>query len=206
MKTPAWLYLIALAICASPALACEIPNDPPGSVWAQATERDANGCAIARFIPPELYTGAPWSGERELILRQVEITKKPLVPSDHPPISFSGPMPWRDDPSIPVIRRFRSSKSKGDVEQFFAINQRQDGLGRLSDERTGRSRPTMAECFKFPLGVWRQGEQRQCGESTIHIIEIDATWHGIGHALVFRWNDEGTYVFAPERGMVATLH
>ncbi len=200
------LVLLALAACISPAQACEIPNDPPGSVWAAATERDANGCVVARFIPPELYTGAPWNGEREHVLRPVEVTKKPLVPSDHPPISFSGPMSWRDDPSIQVIRRFRSSRSRGNVEQFFAINERQDGLGRLADERAGRSRSSMAECFKFPLGVWRQGEERQCRESTIKIIEIDANWQGIGHALIFRWNDEGTYVFAPERGMAATLH
>lgn len=195
-----------LAAGMGPVMACEIPNDPPGSVWAAATDHDTNGCAVSRFIPPELYTGADWNGEREIVLRLVDVMKKPLVPSDHPPISFRGPLSWQDDPSIQVIRRFRSSRSKGDVEQFFAINDRLDGLGRISDERMGRSRSSMAECFKFPLGIWRQRETRQCRESTIKIIEIDTRWRGIDHALVFRWNDEGTYVFAPERGMVATLY
>jgi hypothetical protein len=176
------------------------------TAWPAATERDAAGQPVSRFIPPELYTGAPWKGERELVLRPVELARKPLVPADHPTISFSGPLPWRDDSSLQVIRRFRTSGRSGPIEQFYAVNERGDGLGRVADQRQTRSRPRMAECFKFPLGVWRQGETRTCRESTIRIIEIDFTYECVPHALKFRWNDEGTYTFAPDRGMFALTH
>jgi hypothetical protein len=84
--------LLALHL-AAPALACA-PLDYGATPWPAATERDEGAKPIRRFIPPELYTGAPWRGEREIALRPVEVTRKPLSPSDHPAISFTGPMPW----------------------------------------------------------------------------------------------------------------
>jgi hypothetical protein len=201
---PALAFLLALAIAnASPA--CETSDDPNGP-WEKSVERDASGKALARFIPPELYTGAAWQGERELILRPVDVTRKPLIPADHPAITFKGPMPWQDDPSLQVIRRYRESRREGAVLQYFAVNERSDGLGRVSDERRARSRPAMAECFKFPLGAWKNGESRTCRDSTIQILEIDFVFECMPHALKFRWNDEGTYVFAPDRGLVAITH
>ena len=92
------------------------------------------------------------------------------------------------------------------MDQYFAVNERGDGLGRIADLRPHRQRGAMAECFKFPLGIWQQGETRKCRESTIRIFEIDFTHDCVPHALKFRWNDEGTYVFAPDRGMASVEH
>lgn len=168
-----------------------------------ATTRDGNGIPVSRFIPPELYSGADWDGNRELVLRPVHVTRKPLAPADHPPITIDGPMPWPGDASVAVLRRYRKSHRNGEIEQYFHINERGDGLGRVSDLRSVRKRSQMDECFKFPLGEWRQGEERHYRESVIRILDIDFVDHCVPHALKFQWNDEGTYVFAPGRGMVS---
>ena len=197
--------LIAAALSAGlPFAATACPVDYSGTAWPAATARDADGKPVSRFIPPELYTGATWDGSRELALRPVSVTRKPLIPSDHPPIAFSGPVEWGDS-ARPVIRRSRVSGRSGAVEQVFAINERGDGLGRLEDRRPGRVRQ-MNECFKFPLGVWTQGEERRCRESVIKILEIDFTYQCVPHALKFHWNNEGIYVFAPDRGLFAVEH
>lgn len=180
--------------------------DLSASAWAAATERGADGRAVRRFIPPELYGGAPWSGERELVLRPMNVTHKPLHPRDHPPISILYPARIPTDPDVVALQRRRDSGQKGMVDQYFAINERNDGLGRLADLRQHRQRRAMAECFKFPLGIWEQGETRRCRESTIRILEIDFTHNCVPHALKFRWNDEGTYIHAPDRGMVSVEH
>ncbi len=187
-----------------PGLALAADGEP--SVWDLATQHDAAGNAVRRFIPPELYSGAPWSGSREMVLRPMNVTKKPSTPSDHPAITISGPVPWDKDPSVPVLIRTRVSKREGEVRQVFTINERGDGLGRLSDQRSTRGTRDMAECFKFPLGEWQEGETRVCKESTIRIIKLDYTHAGAAHSLKFRWNDEGAYVFSPERGMVSVEH
>lgn len=184
----------AQAVCLS--------REPSAEPWASATRRDGDGRPLTRFVPPELYSGAAWSGDRALVLRPMNVTRKPEQPHDHPAITISGPEAMAGDPTVPVLRRERVSRRKGSVIQHFRINERQDGLGRVSDERPGRSR-AMDECFKFPLGEWRKGEERRCRGSVIRIIELDFEYGCVAHALKFRWNDEGTYVFAPGRGLVA---
>jgi len=71
--------------------------------------------------------------------------------------------------------------------------------------RPGRVRQ-MNECFKFPLGEWKQGEERRCRDSVIKILEIDFTYQCVPHALKFHWNNESIYVFAPDRGLYAVEH
>lgn len=203
---PRMLLFAAAFTAASPvAWSCE-QLDLSLTVWPAATTYDASGAPVSRFIPPELYAGAHWNGSRELEIRPMHVTRKPVSPSDHPPIMIDGPMPWPGDPSITVLRRYRESNRRGETEQYFRINERGDGLGRVSDVRTERKRLQMDECFKFPLGEWRQGEERRCRGSVIKILEIDFVDHCVPHALKFRWNDEGTYVFAPDRGMVSVTH
>jgi hypothetical protein len=195
--------IVALLILSVPATAA-CPVDYAATPWPAATGRDAAGNAVSRFIPPELYTGAEWNGSRELVLRPMNVTRKPLIPSGHPAISFAGPIAWGES-GRPVIKRTRMSNRNGAVDQVFAINERGDGLGRLEDNRPGRVRQ-MSECFKFPLGEWKQGEERRCRDSVIKILEIDFTYQCVPHALKFHWNNESIYVFAPDRGLYAVEH
>ncbi|MHB1219732.1 MAG: hypothetical protein ACYC1L_16180 [Alphaproteobacteria bacterium] len=203
---PRTLLFLALSMVAAPAAwPCEriaLTATP----WPSATNYDASGVPVSRFIPPELYSGASWDGSRELVIRPMHVTRKPVSPPDHPPILIDGPMPWPGDSSVTVLRRYRESNRRGETEQYFRINERGDGLGRVSDIRTTHTRAQMDECFKFPLGEWRQGEERRYRDSVIKILEIDFVDHCVPHALKFRWNDEGTYVFAPDRGMVSVTH
>ena len=195
--------LLCFAILATATVAA--PARGTADAWDAAVRSDAAGRQV-RFIPPELYAGAPWSGERAVALRPMRVTTRPQVPADHPAITISYPAALPGAPGVLALRRVRHGRRSGTVEQYFVVNERGDGLGRLADFRPGRARPEMAECFKFPLGEWRQGEMRTCRESTIRIIEIDFTYAGAPHALMFRWNDEGTYVFAPGRGLMAVMH
>lgn len=169
--------------------------------WRSATKLDTDGRATTRFIPPELYSGASWDGDRAMRLRTVNVTRKPQHPSDHPPITITGPHPAAENPTLETLHRERVSGRKGAVSQVFRINERGDGLGRISDFRRDRKRE-MDECFKFPLGEWRQHEERHCRGSVIKIIELDYEYACVPHSLKFRWNNEGTYIFTPELGMV----
>lgn len=195
----------AAAIVAAMVGGCA-PIDYSATAWPGSIERDQAGRAIARFVPPELYAGAAWDGDRTLTLRPIEVTRYPVIPARHPPISFSGPFDWPSDPPLRVWRRNRVSGQSGEVDQYFAINERSDGLGRVFDQRSGRRRGDIAECFKFPLGLWRAGETRRCRESTIVVLDLDIVFAGTPHCLKFRWNDEGTYTYCPDRGMAAIEH
>ncbi len=175
-----------------------------GTAWENATEGDAKGAPLVRFIPPELYSGAPWDGDRELVLRPTNVTRTPETPPDHPAITIRGPVPSATSPDVMVLTRRRESRRQGVVAQEFVINERGDGLGRLGDNRWRKER--LAECFKFPVGLWRQGEERRCRESVIRILELDYTYGCTPHSLKFRWNGEGTYIFSPGRGMVSVTH
>jgi hypothetical protein len=201
----ALLLALLLARPSAAQAACK-PVDLAATAWPAATEVNAAGKPWRRFIPPELYGGAPWNGDRAIVLRPMNVTRKPAFPADHPAISIIYPMPLPDASEIQVMQRIRHGRRSGVVEQYFAVNEHGDGLGRIADFRPGRQRSEMAECFKFPLGLWEQGETRVCRESTIVILEIDFVHDCVPHALKFRWNDEGSYIFAPDRGMVAVTH
>lgn len=203
------LRVFALGLLLPPAasaFACPENRGLHLDVWHASVERTPEGQAVRRFIPPELYSGASWNGERTIVLRPMRETRKPAIPADHPAITIEGPLLWPGDQKTPVIRRIRHSRRQGKVEQYFRINERGDGLGRVEDQRAGRSRPEMAECFKFPLGWWKAGEERTCGNSTIRILDLDFEYQGMAHALRFDWNGESTYVFVPQCGLTAVTH
>ena len=184
------------------------------SVWDDATERDAAGTALRRFIPVELWTGAEWGGGRTLELTPVRLSHKPAIPPDHPVITIEGPEPWTEDPTVMVLKRSRRSGRAGDIVQLFRINPENDGIGRVSDVR-GRRQGPVAEASKFPLGWWRAGEARAYEDrqrTRIIIEELDYVFLGVPHALRFRWqtnlkqDGDNSYVFAPGRGLVAVYH
>ena len=204
-RWPAAMLALLLAVAPARAQNCQ-PVDLSATAWPAATERDAAGRPLRRFIPPELYVGAPWQGQREIELRPVNVTRKPLYPPDHPPITAIFPVPLPVAPARMALQRSRLSGREGLIEQYFVVNERGDGLGRAADLRQHRDRSEMHECFKFPLGVWQQRETRHCRESTITIVELDFEYNCVPHSLQFRWNDENIYIYSPDRGMVADQH
>ena len=176
-----------------------------------------------RFIPVELFTGAQWNGEHELVMKEASSTtcvsaNGRLCDSYH----IAGPfkterndtkIEWAGN-EIPYYRRTFASPSAGSVESFFTINASKDGLVRIYDKRKRRGERTFTGVgSKFPLGYWRQGEVRTYPTRRpirVEILELD----GPDHCLTFRWtigdgrerNSDNNYSFCPDIGLKSIEH
>jgi hypothetical protein len=170
--------------------------------WS-AWQRAYDPATRTRFIPVELWTGAPWDGTQE-----IRMAPAALDFGRRGEKSIKGPLAWN---GIEVYERLNEGKL-----QRFALRTDRTGLGRVYDSRT-RDLGCREE-VKFPLGRWKQGEVReyelQCWRSShplrVTIEEIDFVYDGVPHSLRFHWlfkggNGRGTdmrYVYSPLRGLV----
>jgi hypothetical protein len=170
--------------------------------WS-AWQRAYDPATRTRFIPVELWTGAPWDGTEEIRMTPVTLEFGPAGDK-----SIKGPTIWH---GIQVYERLNRDKS-----QLFALRDDRTGLGRVFDSRY----PKLG-CrgeVKFPLGRWKQGEVREyqldCarGRRPLKVTseEIDFVHSGVPHSLRFHWlfmegRGRGTdmrYVYSPRRGLV----
>ena len=192
------LKLVIVALCLGPAGAARADD------WS-AWQRAYDPATRTRFIPVELWTGAPWDGTQE-----IRMAPAALDFGRRGDKSIRGPTTWN---GFQVYERL-----SGDKLQRFAIRDDQTGLGRVFDSRFQHS------CHgevKFPLGRWKQGEVREywldCERSNrprplkVTIEEIDFVHDGVPHSLRFHWllnegRGRGTdmrYVYSPRRGLVS---
>ena len=181
--------------------------------WAAKANSNERASQI-RFIPVELWTGADWSGEHAITKRAADLTFGQKRDK-----RISGPVTWTN-PVNRAIHHVYERTNKGKV-QLFAVRADEEGLGRVFDSRGSR---VCAPGFKFPLGMWKQGESRtkqitcwnKSGRAytrtmTITIVEIDYTFDTVPHSLRYRWVADGggkkgldnIYVYSPGRGNVA---
>jgi hypothetical protein len=170
--------------------------------WS-AWERAYDPTTRTRFIPVELWTGAPWDGTQE-----IRTAPAALDFGRRGDKNIKGPTTWN---GIQVYERRNRDKL-----QLFAIRDDRTGLGRVFDSRY----PDLG-CrgeVKFPLGRWNQGETREyqvaCARGArplkVTIEEIDFVYDGVPHSLRFHWlfmegRGRGTdmrYVYSPLRGLV----
>ena len=170
--------------------------------WS-AWQRAYDPATRTRFIPVELWTGAPWDGTQE-----IRMAPAALEFGRRGDKSIKGPTTWN---GIQVYERLNRDKL-----QRFAIRDDRTGLGRVFD-----SRYPQLGCrgeVKFPLGRWKQGEVREyqldCARGKrplkVTIEEIDFVYDGVPHSLRFHWlfmegRGRGTdmrYVYSPLRGLV----
>ena len=172
--------------------------------WS-AWQRAYDPATRTRFIPVELWTGAPWDGARQIRMAPADF--KFGARGDK---SIRGPIDWN---GTQVYERL----SRGNVSQLFALREDGTGLGRVFDSRYP-DRGCRDE-VKFPLGVWKQGEVREyrvpCTSGArplkVTIEEIDFVHDGVPHSLRFHWllnagRGRGTdmhYVYSPLRGLVS---
>ena len=189
-------------------------------------DKDDNSSTKARFIPVELFTGAKWDGKHALKLKEVS-TSTSACDSVHgkrcTTYNITGPfktegndtkIEWAGDEILYYLRTF-STRSFGDVESFFTINNSRDGLVRIYDNRKQWGARTYNGLgSKFPLGYWKQGEVRSYPSrrtTRIEIIELD----GPNHCLTFRWtigkspfsrNSDNNYTFCPDVGLKSMQH
>jgi hypothetical protein len=180
------------------------------SDWA-AWERAWEPSTKTRFIPVELWTGAPWDGTHAIAMRPAS-----LVFGSRNEKSIAGPIdrlpPGAASP-IKVYERLNRGK-----RQLFALREDGTGLGRVLDSRFPRY-----DCVgevKFPLGYWKQGEVREyrvacrAGREPrplkVTIEEIDFVHAGTPHSLRFHWlymegrgrATDMRYTYSPLKGLV----
>jgi len=185
----------------------------------------SNSSTKERFIPVELFTGGKWDGKHELILKEVSTSACASVSGKKRPCDnyyITGPFKterndtkigWAGD-EISYYRRTFSTRSFGNVESLFTINNSRDGLVRIYDKRKQWGARTYDGLgSKFPLGYWKQGEVRSYASrrpTRIEIIELD----GPNHCLTFRWviglgkgrNQDNNYTYCPDRGFTNISH
>ena len=172
--------------------------------WS-AWQRAYDPATRTRFIPVELWTGAPWDGTQE-----IRMAPAPLDAGRRRDIK--GPTQWN---GIQVYERLNRDKL-----QRFALRDDKTGLGRVYDSRS-ENLGCQGE-VKFPLGHWKQSEVREyvlpCARGRaaplkVTIEEIDFVYDGVPHSLRFHWllmegRGRGTdmrYVYSPLRGLVQVL-
>ena len=190
------LQLLLVALCLG--LAGAVRADD----WS-AWQRAYDPATRTRFIPVELWTGAPWEGTQE-----IRMAPAALKFGRRGEKSIKGPTIWN---GIEVYERLDEGKL-----QRFALRDDRTGLGRVHDSRS-RDLGCRGE-VKFPLGRWKQGEVREyelpCARGNeplkVTIEEIDFVYDGVPHSLRFHWlfmdgRGRGTdmrYVYSPLRGLV----
>ena len=164
-----------------------------------------------RFIPVELWTGAPWDGTAEL--------RTPPASLDFGKGNrkhIRGPVEWtRPGTGEKLLVYERTNRSK---VQLFTLSRDGQGLGRVDDSRYERN---CKDEVKFPLGWWREGETRRftirCNGGRmirtieLTILDLDYRYNGIDHSLRYRWIVDGgrgkatDNIYSPGQGQVAVV-
>ncbi|MDX1485324.1 MAG: hypothetical protein R3229_12675 [Alphaproteobacteria bacterium] len=151
---------LAVLAAASGAAAPAIAGDMPAAE-AEAWAKSCDPKTKRRFIPVELWTGAPWSGKREIEMGKADISHD----RDHTIRHFFGPKTWRHNVSGEEfliydhrIERKRRRARRKFKYMYFTVRPDKQGMGRVYDSR--RTLAYLSPGAKFPLGYWTQGETR----------------------------------------------
>ena len=175
----------------------------------------------SRFIPVEMWTGAEWTGEKQLIMTPVNVT---FGSRNHKTIS--GPALWTHpitDETLKVYERINKTK-KGVKRQLFTINPNASGLAKVFDERPNMAKRFFsAQAVLFPLGYWLKGEKRTFvfdefvdgkllkRTATIHMRRLSFTYEEVKYAMKYDWimqDDKGNiifnerFVYGPGKGLM----
>lgn len=201
-------------------LGCSSTPEEPKDPWAESFNSETK----ERFIPVELFTGAPWNGKHELSLKEVSNTAcaysngkswcdKYEVTGPFKTATNETKIEWAGE-QVSYLRRTFSTRRMGEVESFFTINNSKDGLVRIYDKRKQWGARTYSGLgSKFPLGYWKEGEVRTYNSrrpTRIEIVELN----GPDNCLTFRWvigkgerkNMDNNYTFCPNRGFSVFKH
>ena len=126
----------------------------------QAWSKSYDPATKRRFIPVELWTGAPWSGKHEIVMGTADLkfgNYDRATKNKH----IRGPKQWRHNVTNKQFGIYdRQSKGRrGSTKlQYFTVRDDKQALGRIYDSR--RRYAYLSPGAKFPLGYWTQGETR----------------------------------------------
>lgn len=175
-----------------------------------------------RFIPVELWSGAEWSGRRELEMPKVDGKYRHRTSA----YSIKGPTEWKHPATgqVHIVYERVNPQRGGPKWQVFAINEERTGLGRLYDRRPNQNTRTFSGGLKFPLGLWKEGETKKfryrvyegsrdpVRVESITIKQIDFAMGNDKHCLEFYWAvtdkdekiiyDHHSYTYCPGKSMV----
>ena len=215
MSHPVHRLLIALIL----SLAASQFTPADADVWKASIDAQTR----ERYIPVELWAGAEWDGNHELKMPKVDATYRHRNATYY----IKGALEWKHPATDEVVKVYeRTNPGRDGVKlQIFAINQEQNGLGRLFDGRPHRDTRTSSGGLKFPLGRWRERETRalhyrvwdsskETGRTeTITINKIDFVYQDSPYCLEFDWrvterirsqtvtHDRQTYTYCPGKSM-----
>jgi len=175
-------------------------------VWRSSFSRDANG-KLVRFIPPELWSGASWNGDRNL--NRLPVFDHSAVRSSRAAtIHYSGPIHVSPEKyptcTKPIYKSENVSRSRGVKIEYYQINVdpggEKGGIGRCWHNRYGRI-GNPREFSKFPIGYWGEGEEYK----NIRILDLGTPEDP---CLKFRWRGGrdgrswGEYFHCPGTGRI----
>ena len=169
------------------------------------------------YIPYQLWTGAYWDGNRDIILHSADTV---FWVNGRDETRIKGPETWRHpllDEEFLVYRRTKSNRDK--VQLFIFI---ENVIGRVYDHRPTRlyDRYYDGKAVKLPAGEgWKIGIARTFSftlwdtgrkwpvTTTIEITAIEFDNEGIMTALKYSYSVNGIldqkYIYSPGKGMVA---
>jgi len=153
------------------------------------------------FIPYQLWTGAPWDGNRDAPCMHPVDTRFNV--NGVSATTIKGPREWTNPATGRKEVIWVRDKAAGRKTQYFTCHEK--GIGRVHDSRwigawsSGRC--------KFPAGYgWRISERRYCVDTSIEIVAIEMSEETDLASMEFKWwygeKFDHVYKYAPEKGML----
>lgn len=155
----------------------------------------------ALFIPYQLWTGAPWDGNRDAPCMHSADTLFNV--NGRSTTTIQGPREWTNPVTGEKEIIWIRDKVSGRKTQYFTCHEK--GVGRVHDSRWNSAWGT-GRC-KFPAGYgWRISERRYCVDTSIEIVAIEMNGETELTSMEFKWwygeNFDHIYKYAPEKGML----
>jgi hypothetical protein len=185
-----------------------------------------------RFLPVDLFTGTDWNGEKSITFPVVDRTY-PWTYSyrdDEETVVFEsttslkGPVDWTSPLSGKAYKVYDRvvRNARGEVAERMTVIADGTALGRVTDERLARKGGEFQDEGKYPVGTWKQGEQKTfdrtvlfsgksvASPTSIEIEKLSCVFDGVAGSVQIRWNDPDqkisfSYIFAPGRGMAHVI-
>ena len=153
------------------------------------------------FIPYQLWTGAPWDGNRDAPCMHFADTL--FNGNGVSATTIQGPREWNNPTTGEKEDMWIRNKVSGRKTQYFTCHEK--GIGRVHDSRWKRAKRS-GRC-KFPAGYgWRLSERRYCVGTSIAIVAIEIDGQSELQSLQFKWwygeKLDHVYKYAPEKGML----
>ncbi len=179
-------------------IACE-KDQTTLTPWSLAQLYDCSTRVL--FIPYQLWTGAPWDGNRDAPCMHSADTR--FTVNEFSDTTIQGPSTWMNRVTGVTDSVWVRTKVSGTKVQYFTCHEK--GIGRVHDNRWNVTWAP-GRC-KFPAGYgWRLSERRYCVDTSIEILAIEKNDKRELTSIEFKWwydeNFDHIYKYVPNYGML----